>query len=75
MAKAHFAFGKVSSKWEDCNLNLITIGKLNTEVNNYVPFWQTTILNEQNVSFPLYIQRKEWITIIIVLVISILYVF
>ena len=23
---------------EDCNLNLITIGKLNTEVNSYVPF-------------------------------------
>ena len=44
---------------EDCNLNLITVGKLNTEVNSYVPFWQTTILNEQNVSFPLYLQRKE----------------
>ena len=39
---------------EDCNLNLITVGKLNTELNRYVPFWQTTILNEQNVSFPLY---------------------
>jgi hypothetical protein len=25
---------------EDCNLDLITAGKLNTEVNNYVPFWQ-----------------------------------
>jgi hypothetical protein len=37
---------------EDCNLNLITVGKLNTEVNSYVLFWQTTILNEQNVSFP-----------------------
>jgi hypothetical protein len=24
---------------EDCNLNLITVGKLNTEVNSYVPFW------------------------------------
>ena len=35
---------------EDCNLNLITVEKL----NSYVPFWQTTILNEQNVSFPLY---------------------
>jgi hypothetical protein len=23
---------------EDCNLNLITAGKLNTEVNSYVPF-------------------------------------
>jgi hypothetical protein len=23
---------------EDCNLNLITVGKLNTEVNSYVPF-------------------------------------
>ena len=44
---------------EDCNLNLITVGKLNTEVNSYVPFWQTTILNEQNVSFSLYLQRKE----------------
>jgi hypothetical protein len=44
---------------EDCNLNLITVGKLNTEVNSYVLFWQTTILNEQNVSFPLYLQRKE----------------
>ena len=43
---------------EDCNLNLITVGKLNTEVNSYVPFWQTTILNEQNVSFPLYLQRR-----------------
>jgi hypothetical protein len=39
---------------EDCNLNLINVGKLNTELNRYVPFWQTTILNEQNVSFPLY---------------------
>jgi hypothetical protein len=47
---------------EDCNLNLITIGKLNTEVNSYVPFWQTTISNEQNVSFPLYLQRKECFT-------------
>ena len=47
---------------EDCNLNLITVGKLNTEVNSYVPFWQTTILNEQNVSFPLYLQRKECFT-------------
>jgi hypothetical protein len=47
---------------EDCNLNLITIGELNTEVNSYVPFWQTTILNEQNVSFPLYLQRKECFT-------------
>jgi hypothetical protein len=44
---------------EDYNLNLITVGKLNIEVNSYVPFWQTTILNEQNVSFPLYLQRKE----------------
>jgi hypothetical protein len=47
---------------EDCNLNLITVEKLNTEVNSYVPFWQTTILNEQNVSFPLYLQRKECFT-------------
>ena len=47
---------------EDCNLNLITVGKLNTEVNSYVPFWQTTIFNEQNVSFPLYLQRKECFT-------------
>ena len=47
---------------EDCNLNLITVGKLNTEVNSYVPFWQTTILNEQNVLFPLYLQRKECFT-------------
>jgi hypothetical protein len=47
---------------EDCNLNLITVGKLNTEVNRYVPFWQTTILNEQNVSFPLYLQLKECFT-------------
>ena len=23
---------------EDCNLNLITVGKLNNEVNSYVPF-------------------------------------
>ena len=23
---------------ENCNLNLITVGKLNTEVNRYVPF-------------------------------------
>jgi hypothetical protein len=23
---------------EDCNLNVITVGKLNTEVNSYVPF-------------------------------------
>jgi hypothetical protein len=23
---------------EDCNLNIITVGKLNTEVNSYVPF-------------------------------------
>ena len=28
----------------------MSVGKLNTEVNSYVPFWQTTILNEQNVS-------------------------
>ena len=49
---------------EDCNLNLITVGKLNTEVNSYVPFWQTTILNKQNVSFPLYLQRKECFTTI-----------
>jgi hypothetical protein len=34
--------------------SVITVGKLNTELNRYVPFWQTTILNEQNVSFPLY---------------------
>jgi hypothetical protein len=34
------------------NQNIITVGKLNTEVNSYVLFWQTTILNEQNVSFP-----------------------
>ena len=47
---------------EDCNLNLITVGILNTEVNSYVPFWQTTILKEQNVSFPLYLQRKECFT-------------
>ena len=47
---------------DDCNLNLITVGKLNTEVNSYVPFWQTTILKEQNVSFPLYLQRKECFT-------------
>ena len=42
---------------EECNLNLITVGKLDTEVNRYVP-----ILNEQNVSFPLYLQRKECFT-------------
>ena len=47
---------------EDCNLNLIIVGKLNTEVNSYIPFRQTTILNEQNVSFPLYLQRKESFT-------------
>jgi hypothetical protein len=47
---------------EDCNLNLITVGKLNTVVNSYVPFWQTTILNEHNASFPLYLQRKECFT-------------
>ena len=41
---------------KDCNLN---IRLLNTEVITYVPFSQTTILNEQNVSFPLYLQRKE----------------
>ena len=46
----------------DCNLNLITVGKLNTEVNRCVPFGQTTILNEQNVSFPLYLQQKECFT-------------
>ena len=45
----------------DCNLNLITVGKLNTEVNRYVPFWQTTILNEQNVSFPLYLQQSLYV--------------
>jgi hypothetical protein len=57
---------------EDCNLNLITVGKLNTEVNSYVPFWQTTILNEQNVSFPLYLQRKEcFITVTYIRYISI----
>jgi hypothetical protein len=39
---------------EDCNLNIIIVGKLNTEVNSYIPFRQTTILNEQNVSFPLF---------------------
>ena len=49
---------------EDCNLNLIIVGNLNTEVNSYVPFWQTTIWNEQNVSFPLYLQRKECFTIV-----------
>ena len=47
---------------EDCNLNLIIVGKLNTEVNSYIPFRQTTILNEQNVSLPLYLQRKECFT-------------
>ena len=47
---------------EDCNLNLITVGKLNTEMNRYVSFWQTIILNEQNVSFPLYLQQKECFT-------------
>jgi hypothetical protein len=31
---------------ENCNLNIITVGKLNSEVNSYVPFWQITILNE-----------------------------
>jgi hypothetical protein len=39
---------------EDINLNLITVGKLNTKL--------TTVLNEQNVSFPLYLQRKECFT-------------
>jgi hypothetical protein len=34
---------------EDCNLNLINVGKLNTDVDNYVRFCQTTILIEQNV--------------------------
>ena len=47
---------------EDCNLNLITVGKINTEMNSYVLFWQATILNELNVSFPLYLQRKECFT-------------
>ena len=47
---------------EDCNLNLINVGKLNTDVDNYVRFCQTTILNEQNVSFPLYLQWKECFT-------------
>ena len=43
---------------EDCNLNLITVRKLNTEVNSYVSFWQTTILNEQMFHF-LYIYNGK----------------